>query len=152
MRWYVMRGAKVVGPFETEVVHESAKKGELVPDMFVRDESGGSWMPIGQSPFAGLVSGGQPLQMEQGGEALGYVILVAPFLAGVLVWFWIGNMNLFQDPASNLFMLAVATVGGTAILIAIEASGLGMGKRLDSRGKKGTGPVAWFLAACLMWF
>jgi hypothetical protein len=56
------------------------------------------------------------------GEGLGYSILLLPLGTTFMIWFWIGSMNLLQDPASSLTMLGVATILGTATLAAIEAS------------------------------
>lgn len=86
-----------------------------------------------------------------GSDALGYVILAIPFFSGVLVWLWIANLNILQDPSGTLWALTLVTIGATALLMSVEASQLGMGTRKDSHGKIGTGPVAWFLAACIMW-
>jgi hypothetical protein len=87
-----------------------------------------------------------------GGEALGTMIVAVPFIATILIWFWVGSMNLFQNPGGTLTLLTLGTVISTAILIAVEASQLGMGSRVDSRGKKGSSPAAWFVLSCLLWF
>jgi len=130
------------------------KAGQVAADAMVREEEDIAWEPITQTRFAPVATGGAPLGAEpqQGGDALGYVILLAPFISGILVWLWIANMNLLQDPSAALLALTILTVAGTALLMAIEASQLGMGTRNDSRDKKGTGPIAWFFAACLVWF
>jgi len=86
-----------------------------------------------------------------GGEALGTIIVLLPLLATALIWFWVGSMNLFQDPSGSLTMLTLGTIGTTAVLIAVEASQLGMGTKLDARGKPSSGPVVWFIFACVFW-
>jgi predicted ABC-type sugar transport system permease subunit len=60
-------------------------------------------------------------------------------------------MNLLQGPGGSLTLLVVVTIGASAVLIAAEASQLGMGKFKDSRGKVSTGPIAWFVLTCLLW-
>lgn len=85
---------------------------------------------------------------RQPSETMGTMMLVTPWLAVLLIFFWIGNMTLFQGPGSSLALVAVATVGLTAIFASIEASSVGM--RRDYR--KGTyGPAAWFFLVALMW-
>lgn len=96
--------------------------------------------PISASPVA-----------AQGSEALGTIIVLLPLLATALIWFWVGSMNLLQDPSGTLTMLTIGTVVATAILMAVEASQLGMGSTLDARGKKGSSPAAWFFLTCLLW-
>jgi hypothetical protein len=86
-----------------------------------------------------------------GGEALGTILVLLPLLATALIWFWVGSMNLFQNPSGSLTMLTLGTIVGTAIMIAVEAGQLGMGTKLDARGKPSSGPVVWFLFACLLW-
>jgi hypothetical protein len=84
------------------------------------------------------------------GEGVGYAILLIPLGATVLIWVWIGNMNLLQDPATALTMVGFSTILVTAVLIAIEASQLGMGKAPVENGKKGSGPVL-FVGTLVAW-
>lgn len=99
----------------------------------------------------GAPAASHPTAPSGGGEALGTIVVLLPFLATFLIWFWVGNMNLFQDPAGTLMLLTAGTIGATAILIAVEASQLGMGSKPDARGKKGSSPIAWFFITCLLW-
>jgi uncharacterized protein DUF4339 len=150
MRWLVNSNGQTSGPMDDAMVTALIRAGQLGESSLLREESSESWMPLAQTPFVAVVAA--PAPPQPGGEALGFAILLSPIVAGVLVWLWIANMNLLQDPASTLQILTVLTIVGTATLIAVEASQLGMGKRTDSRGKKGTGAVAWFCASCLIWF
>ena len=145
MRWYVSRNGETAGPVEEAQLFEWVRGG--MRDGMVRDEAGGPWTPLEQSPFApaGAVFAG-------GSEVLGTIIVLFPLVSTALVWFWIGSMNLFQDPATSLALLTVVTVFGTATLIAIEASQLGMGKRPGSDGKKESGPIGWFVGCWFFWF
>lgn len=157
MRWYVSREGEVVGPIEPAELIEwvRTRPAEQKVGLFVRDEASAGWAPIEQSPFASAADVRTPqafAPVQGGSDALGYAILLAPFISGLLVWLWIANMNLLQDPSGTLSVLTIITVGGTALLMAVEASQLGMGKQLDSRGKKGSSPIAWFFVGCLLWF
>ncbi|HEY5373747.1 MAG TPA: hypothetical protein VIK01_08665 [Polyangiaceae bacterium] len=164
MRWYISSKGDTIGPIEGSEVIDRLRTARVDSDAFFRDEASAAWVPITQTPFANSAAGASaaaaplvanapttPVQPPSGGEGLGYAILAAPFFSGVLVWLWIANMNLLQDPSGSLLFLSVVTILGTAILMSVEASQLGMGTRDDSRGKKGTGPVAWFFGACLCW-
>ncbi len=58
MRWYVSRNGETVGPVEEREVAEWFHDG--MRDGMVRDEAGGPWTPIMQSPFA-LIKKPQPV-------------------------------------------------------------------------------------------
>src|SRR5690606_33849021 len=72
MRWYVSRNGETTGPVDGGKLAEWGRDGLIVPGMYVRDdEAGSNWMPVEQSPFAGLVSGvaGKgPLTAERASE------------------------------------------------------------------------------------
>lgn len=53
MRWYVNRNGQTSGPVDESQVVEWIRLG--MHDATVRDEAGGNWMPLTQSPFAALV-------------------------------------------------------------------------------------------------
>ena len=53
MRWYVSRAGQTVGPVEESQLAEWVRGGMF--DAYVRDEAGGAWMPVAQSPFASLI-------------------------------------------------------------------------------------------------
>ena len=88
-----------------------------------------------------------------GSELLGNIMLVAPVVSTLLIWQWVGSMNLLQNPSSSLQMIVIATIVGTAALGAAEASQLGIGADLDvtKEGKKRSGPVQWFVFMLVMW-
>lgn len=88
-----------------------------------------------------------------GRELLGSLALLAPLIATLLIWFWIGQMNLLQGPASSLSVLGLLTILVTALLSAMEAKQLGAGgvSDLDKKRRKRSGPTAWFFAVLLMW-
>ena len=86
-------------------------------------------------------------------EAVGIVALVLPIGLAFLAYFWISSMNLLQNPSSVLAGIVACNVVGTAVLISIEASILGAGSSSDksSKGRKRSGPVAWFFGVLLLW-
>lgn len=83
------------------------------------------------------------------GELFGILMLCCPVIAAMLIWFWVGSMNLLQNPRSALTFITVATIIVTAILAAVEANQLGFGR--SSSGKKETGPIGFFLGILLLW-
>lgn len=150
MRWYVSRNGETLGPVDEAEIRKWAQEGMVVPGMFFRDEAGSAWTPVEQSPFAALMTGAAA-PAAGGSEALGTLLVAIPLLATLLVWLWVGQMNLLQDPTGSLTMLSLVTVGLTALLMAVEASQLGMGRRAGKNGKQQSGPVAWFIAGCVLW-
>lgn len=94
MRWYICRNGETVGPSEGAVLIELAREGKLHTGCFVRDEQGGSWMPIENSPFMGLVRGGlarRPITAFSGPDyksairdSVFWGVVMASFFLGVL--------------------------------------------------------------------
>jgi hypothetical protein len=101
----------------------------------------------------GDIGGGASILATKKSEALGVLMLTAPFVAALLIVFWVGDMALIQNPGSTLNLLAFATVIGTAILVAIEAKQVGAGNNVDltPKGKKRSGPGSWFAVTLLLW-
>ena len=88
-----------------------------------------------------------------GPDTLGWVLLGVPVAATMLIWFWVGHMNLFQSPTSSLGLVMVGTVLGTAMLAAFDAGQLGMGSERDltAGGRRRGGPSVWFFGFILFW-
>jgi len=88
-------------------------------------------------------------------ETLGIIMLVLPLATSLLIWQWVGGMNLLQNPGSVLALLSIGTVVVTGILAGIEADklGVGKGKTLDKNGreKHQTGPIGWAITVMLLW-
>jgi amino acid transporter len=84
-------------------------------------------------------------------ENIGYILLLLPVIATVLIWLWIGNMNMFQNPGSMLNIVGFGTVIITAILVAYEAGQLGFGKVTGEGKKKESSPALYFLIVLLFW-
>lgn len=75
-------------------------------------------------------------------------LLGLPTIACILIWFWVGDMNLLQKPGNKMTLIMLFTVIGTAIIAAMEADKAGM---VSDRKKGSYGPVAWFFIISLMW-
>lgn len=88
------------------------------------------------------------------GDQYGVPLLLIPVVATLLIVFWIGQMSLIQGPGSNLALIGISTVVGTAALIYLEAHKVGAGgsKDLGPHGKPRTNPTTWFVASLLLWF
>lgn len=85
-----------------------------------------------------------------GSEAIGVALLLIPLAATAAIWLWVGTMNMLQDPSGSLSAVVITTILLTAVLMAVEASQLGMGKP-DAKGLPSTGPVTWFIACAVLW-
>lgn len=78
----------------------------------------------------------------------GPILLAIPVVSTMLIWFWVANMNMFQDPGGNLSLIMIATIVSTGSLAAAEASRLGM---TTDRNKGTYSPTAWFFIVVGMW-
>ncbi len=79
---------------------------------------------------------------------LGIFLLGVPILAVVLIWGWVGNMNLLQSPETTLMGIGLGTLLITAVLASVEAASAGM---QTNRQKGSYGPTAWFFLVLLLW-
>ena len=78
----------------------------------------------------------------------GMFLLAIPVVATMLIWFWVSGMNLLQSPGDSMALIMLATILGTAMVAAMEASKVGM----KSDRKRGTySPTAWFFIITLLW-
>jgi len=84
-------------------------------------------------------------------STLGIILLIIPLLGASAAWFWVGGMNLLQDPMGSLNMVAFVVVAASAVLMAVEGNQLNMGG-VDEKGKKRAGPLVWAVFAVLLWF
>ena len=99
-----------------------------------------------QSDLSGR--GGSARARAKPGADYGIFLLALPVIAIMLMWFWVGNLNLLQNPGQILSFIGVATVALTALIAALEASQVGM----TSNRESGTySPVAWFFIILLLW-
>ena len=85
-------------------------------------------------------------------DNIGYIMLIIPLISTLLIWLWIGTMNILQSPFSTLNVLGMTTIVITALLGAYEAQKLGFGKPSKTRRmNKETGPFGYFLGMILLW-
>lgn len=87
-----------------------------------------------------------PQQTIQSRKDYGLILLLAPLVSTVLIWFWIGNMNLLQNPSSKLSGLVAITILLTAILATMEVSALKSTSEI-----KTDSPISYFLFITLLW-
>lgn len=79
-------------------------------------------------------------------EDLAQMLLALPLIACLLIWFWVGSMNLFQGPASSLTLIGLATVAMSALLTYLDAKRLGIGS-----GDSKNSAASWALVVGLLW-
>lgn len=72
-------------------------------------------------------------------------LLGIPLVATVLIWLWVGSMNLLQSPGSSLMLIVLLTTCSTAALAALE-----VGKR-STPGAATRTPRTWFFMIALLW-
>jgi hypothetical protein len=137
---------------ELKALAELKNSGVLSQEEFDQQKAKLLNQNVGSSP----ASGGHTSNSTQGGpsEVLGYVMLGIPVFGLALIWLWVGNMTILDDPGTALSTIAIIVVIGTAIIAAVEASNLKMGsvEDLKPNGKKREGPIAWALSLWLLWF
>ena len=75
-------------------------------------------------------------------------LLGIPVAATLLIWMWVGSMNLLQSPGNTLFMIGLLAVGATATLAALEVGS----HPQAADGPAGRSPTAWFFLIGLLWF
>ncbi len=103
----------------------------------------------------GAQFGGPTAAMAQGEfreETTSKLLVGVPAAASALIWLWVGNMNLFQNPGGTLNMLGFGTMLGTTAIAVAEASRLGMGSAtdVDEKGKRRESPTVWFFGLLLL--
>jgi len=76
----------------------------------------------------------------------GFILLIIPIVSLILIWFWIGSMNLLQNPGSTLTGLVVVTIIITAIIAAMEVNAF-----QKTSQKKVESPLSYFLIITLLW-
>lgn len=80
----------------------------------------------------------------------GILLLAVPVVATMLIWLWVGEMNLLQSPGDVMMFLLAAVVLGTAIIAGLEASKAG---GVSANAAEGTySGTSWFLLIAMFWF
>ena len=85
MGWYVMSGTETIGPVSAELIGEYLKSGKLGASTFVRDENGGAWMAVAQSPFAPMLRRPRSTDISTVKTVSVAVILVAGLVSIVIL-------------------------------------------------------------------
>ncbi len=173
MQIYIYRDGQQQGPYSDEDITRYIKEGGIKRDDLAWCDGCADWMPLAKLPGLTLPSGPpppppvsvltvppppppQPPQIAASNtpETLGTIALIVPAVGAFLNFFWVGSMNLLQDPASSLNMISILVVVGTAVMIGIEASHLGIASREDKlrRGTESiTPPLVWAIGSMLLW-
>lgn len=92
-----------------------------------------------------------PAASHVASEAIAQVALLVPLIGVLLIWFWVASMNMLERPGSALNAIALGTIGLTAVLIAVDAQALGLGRRAGQGGVTSSGPLAWAVLVLLLW-
>src|SRR5262245_30761905 len=82
----------------------------------------------------------EPLRSPRIGPALPVAALILPVVAG--------SVLLFVTSFGLVLAISAATVVGSSLLMAIDASRLG---RTDLKGRRRESPAVLFLGMCLLW-
>ncbi|CAK7025569.1 zinc ribbon domain-containing protein [Saezia sanguinis] len=79
---------------------------------------------------------------------LGILLLVLPVIGILLIWFWVGSMNLLQSPKSTLNLIAIIVLIGTAVAAALEVR-----SAIQQPGSKKnpSDPITWVFLIALLW-
>jgi hypothetical protein len=80
----------------------------------------------------------------------GLFLLAIPIAAIFLIWFWVGQMTLFQSPSSTLTFITIATILSTALIASMEINKNQTLKELQETRKKES-PIASFFAIVVCW-
>lgn len=56
MRWFVNINGRTTGPLEEQDLTHMVREGLVAANAYIRDETGGAWLPLAQSPFGRFVA------------------------------------------------------------------------------------------------
>lgn len=84
-------------------------------------------------------------------EGIGLMLVLLPLGAALVDWFYVGSMNLLQNPSSTLSLITILVVLISAVLIAVEANSLGFGNGKAQDGKKDSSPIIWAIFTIFIW-
>jgi hypothetical protein len=156
---YAVKGGAKFGPVPAARIQGMLERAELDLNDLVWHQGMPKWRPIRAAPdlLIGCVVP-PPLPGESKDVALhagkrpevdyGPFLLALPVIATGLMYYWVGGMSLLESPGSHLAFIAAASIFGTAVLAALEATKVGM-KTDKSKGTyDGT---SWFFVIVLFW-
>ena len=158
---YVLINNQQQGPYAIDQIHGMWNSGSITADTLFWQEGMTEWEPV-QALIAhehvplrhtavAVTRTASPQSQESTpkSDLMGIVLFLLPIASAALMWFWISQMNLLQNPSATLGLIGIGTVLLTSALMAVEASQLGMGGLRD--GKRTTSPVMWFIGGVALW-
>ncbi len=125
MRWYVSRNGETRGPVDEAAVVEWIRGG--MTDAMVRDEAGGNWVALRDSPFAMLVPKTAATSVPSGGfgQAIGALL----FLGGVggATYYFVFFETSVSIPTGGRFSnLSLMQAQQQGIILSLAAAALGL--------------------------
>ncbi len=166
-QWYYSVKGERVGPVEVAEIDRLIKRNVIQPETPVWNGEG-DWKAASATELGSLFAaaeappvapGANPL--ASGSDTMGVLLIVVPLAS--LVFFYLayskiaGEMNLIQaagalESADNFFYLGVAMLLiSTAVLVGVDASKLGFGKKDHPKSSLRTGPGGWAASTLLLW-
>jgi erythromycin esterase len=85
-------------------------------------------------------------EREKPRKLMGWLLLIIPLMAVLLMWGWISDLPWSKGPELFLNLALIGTIISTAILVYVEASKLGFGTQ-----KKEQKPIVYFIGMVLLW-
>lgn len=85
-------------------------------------------------------------EMIKRGRDLGVALIAVPMIGIILLIYWVGSMNLLQNPGAHLNEVVIGVILVTAILAAVESN-----CALNKTNVKMDSPIAVFFAILLLW-
>jgi predicted RNA-binding Zn-ribbon protein involved in translation (DUF1610 family) len=87
-------------------------------------------------------------------ELLAIIMVIIPLVASLIIWFWIGELRLIDNPGAKLAGVMIVVVISTAILAGVDANQLGIGSsryKKDKERKSSGDPAGWFVSLLVLW-
>jgi len=82
----------------------------------------------------------------------GVILFSIPLCSAMLLFFWVGSLNILQSPGSKILLITILTILSTGIIASIESqSALANLKLTSSNGKRNENPAEWFLSFLFIW-
>jgi len=155
-QFYLTRDSQQQGPFTLSQLQSMWRNGLITAADYYWQDGFAEWLPIttiqNQLELPATASNAsEQIAVAQAKQAdiMGITLLVIPIAVSALMWIVVSQMNLLQNPLNMLSIFGIVIVAGTSVVMAIDASLLGMGKPID--GKSTTSPFVWFLGGLLLW-
>jgi hypothetical protein len=154
---YLYSKGQQLGPYVISQLQSMWRSGAITSEDQYWQEGGEAWHPItslqnilsiSDPPISRNVSVSQHPSPAERSDTLGLLILLIPAIAATVAFS--SSVSGVIEVSSPIFNgIIIGTTILTAMLIAIEAGQLGMGKPINGRAT--TGPIAWFFGVLLLW-